>query len=432
MAIEVVGRVKRVRIYVREDERVGGSPAPFALLQLLRRENAQGATVVRGWSGFGAAGEIHTPHVVDVVQHLPVIVEWVDRADVVERVLPAVKQLVPHALVTIDDTEVVQYEAHPVRALPATLTARDAMSRDVTTVAKDTPVRQVVEAMLGRLYRAVPVVEAGRPIGIVTHGDLVQKGGLGVRLDLLRSLDKPEVHAVLERLTAGNKVAAEVMTPAPVTVLDATPLPDVAATMSRRRLKRLPVVDAEGKLAGIISRIDLLRTAAGGLAGKPAAARELGLAGDTPLSRVMRRDLPLVHPDTPLPEVFQTILATRLHRALVVDREGRVVGIVTDAELLDRITPALRRSALRALVLRLPFAHHEEEDTAAAAQHARARTAAELMTRDVPSAREDALLSDAIALMVQGRHKVVAITDADGRLVGIVDRADLLHGLVPP
>ena len=108
-----------------------------------------------------------------------------------------------------------------------------------------------------------------------------------------------------------------------------------------------------------------------------------------------------------------------------------MVGIVTDAELLDRVTPALRRSALRALVRRLPFAHHEEEDTAAA-QHARARTAAELMTRDVPSAREDALLSDAIALMVQGRHKVVAITDADGRLVGIVDRADLLHGLVPP
>jgi CBS domain-containing protein len=306
------------------------------------------------------------------------------------------------------------------------------MSRDVTTVAPDTPVRQVVEAMLGRLYRAVPVVEAGRPVGIVTHGDLVQKGGLGVRLDLLRSLDKPEVHAVLERLSAGSMVAAEVMTPAPVTVLDTTPLPDVAATMSRRRLKRLPVVDAEGKLAGIISRIDLLRTAAGGLAGKPAAARELGLAGDTPLSRVMRRDLPLVHPDTPLPEVFQTILATRLHRALVVDREGRVVGIVTDAELLDRITPALRRSALRALVLRLPFAHHEEEDTAAAAQHARARTAAELMTQDVPSAREDALLSDAIALMVQGRHKVVAVTDAGGRLVGIVDRADLLHGLVPP
>jgi len=34
-------------------------------------------------------------------------------------------------------------------------------------------------------YRAVPVVEEGRPVGIITNGELVHRGGLGVRLDLL-------------------------------------------------------------------------------------------------------------------------------------------------------------------------------------------------------------------------------------------------------
>jgi CBS domain-containing protein len=44
---------------------------------------------------------------------------------------------------------------------------------------------------------------------------------------------------------------------------------------------------------------------------------------------------------------------------------------------------------------------------------------------------EDTLLSHAIAVMTDGRHKVLAVVDADGRLVGMVDRADVLHGLLP-
>jgi len=103
-------------------------------------------------------------------------------------------------------------------------------------------------------------------------------------------------------------------------------------------------------------------------------------------------------------------------------------GSVTDAELLDPVTPRLRQSALRTLMRRLAFTHADKEDDAAQA-HARARTAAELMSRELASAREETLLSDAIALMLKGNHKVLAVTDSSGRLVGIVDRADVLHGL---
>jgi CBS domain-containing protein len=115
----------------------------------------------------------------------------------------------------------------------------------------------------------------------------------------------------------------------------------------------------------------------------------------------MRRDVPSVTPDTLLPEVFQAIIATRLNRVLVVDSDRRVVGLVTDAELLDRLTPSLRPSALRSLMHRLPFGHGKGE-VGGAEQHARARCAADLMVRDVPTATEDTLLSDAIARMLRG------------------------------
>ena len=427
--MELVGKAKRVRAYLSEGAKIGHQPAWMAMLELLRRENAQGATLVRGVSGFGSTGRIHTPHLVDVAQDLPVVVEWIDTPEMVERLLPRVKEIAPAGLITVDDTEVVFHRPNPIRALPRELTAADVMSRGITSVTRDTPVSRVVELLVGKEYRAIPVIEEGVPVGIITNGDLVRRGGLGVRVDLLSALDKPELRDVLDRLAASNKTASDVMTPGPITVHQRLPLPGVAEVMANRRLKRLPVVDDAGAMVGLVSRLDVLRTAAGSFAREASAPSGMGLSADVPISRVMRRDVPTVERDTPLPQVFQAVIATRLNRALVVDAERRVVGKITDAELLDRVTPSLRPSALRSLVHRLPFAHPTPGEVAAE-KHARAHRAADLMTDDFATVPEDMLLSEAIARMLKGNYKVLAVTDAGGHLVGMVDRADLLHGLV--
>jgi CBS domain-containing protein len=427
--MEIQGWARRVRIYVSEGDRAGARPLHLAILELLRREDAPGATVLRGVEGFGADGVIHVSHLVDVAPSLPIVVEWVDRPEQVERLLPRIRELVRHGLITVDDTDVVLYEARPVRDLAPGKAVRDVMSREAATVQRSTPLREVVELMLGKIYRAVPVVEGGRPVGIVTNGDLVHRGGLGVRLELLGSLDQPGLHEVLERLSDQSRTAADVMTPDPVTVPESASLPEAAELMARRRLKRLPVVDASGALAGVVSRLDLLRTVAGGFGGGEAVASKRGLARESPLSRAMRRDVPTLHPESPLAEVFQAVISTRLNRALVVDRDRRPVGVVTDAELLERVTPALRPGAIRSLMQRLPFGHGKGEETLAA--HTRGRTAADVMSRRIATAREDVLLSEAIAAMLRNDQKVLAVTDAEGRLVGMVDRADLLHALAP-
>jgi len=56
-------------------DRAAGKPLHLALLELLRREHARGATVLRGLEGFGVGGVIHVAHLVDVAPSLPVIVE---------------------------------------------------------------------------------------------------------------------------------------------------------------------------------------------------------------------------------------------------------------------------------------------------------------------------------------------------------------------
>jgi CBS domain-containing protein len=425
--METLGKARRVRIYVKEDDRREGKLLVRALLDLLLGEGAQGATVLRAVEGFGAAGRLRGGALVDVAAHLPVIVEWIDRAEQVERLMPRVLALVQHGLVTVDETEVLLLEPRPVRDLLPSMVVADVMSRGVVTVEPRTPLRQVVELVLGKTYRAVPVTEGGRPVGIITNTDLVERGGLDIRVDLLRLLEGSQVREALERLKQG-RTAGEVMTPAPVTVEASTTLPQAAEVMARRRLKRLPVVDRDGRLAGIVSRLDLLRAAAGGPSAEDPAAPELRLAGDEPVARVMRREAPVVHPETPLPATFQAVISTRLHRAFVVDAEGRAVGVVSDAELLERVTPSLRTSALRTLMRRLPFVHSRDDPAGA---HSRGQTAGEVMSRSFVAVTQGVLLSEAIARMLRAGQKVLAVTDGDGRLVGMVDRADLLHGLLP-
>jgi CBS domain-containing protein len=427
--MDLVGRAKRVRIYVNEGDLVGHQPSHVAIVEHLRREHAAGATVVRAVEGFGGAGEVHTERLVDIHPRLPLVIEWIDSPERVDRLLPRLKEMVARGLITVEDTDVVLYSPQPVRRVSARLTAGEVMSREVAAVTRDAPARHVVELMLGKLYRAVPVVDGGAPVGIITNSDLVGRGGLGVRLELLGSLRAPELHAELERLAREGRSAGEIMTPAPAMVQVGTPLNLVADLMAHNRLKRLPVVDERGLLVGMVSRLDLLRTVAEGFAGEEAEVRELGLQGDLPVGRVMRRDVPTVHPETPLPEVLQAVVATRLNRAVVVDGERRVVGLVTDAELLDRVTPSLRPTALRSLMHRLPFAHPRPAELEAE-HHAAARRAGELMSTHVPTALESTPLREAITPMLRGREKLICVVDNERRLVGVVDRADLLRGLL--
>jgi len=72
---------------------------------------------------------------------------------------------------------------------------------------------------------------------------------------------------------------------------------------------------------------------------------------------------------------------------------------------------------------------HAKPEELQAEKHAKARTAADLLVETAVVA-EDAPLREAIAAMLGGKHKIVAVVDAEKRLVGILDRADLLRGLV--
>ncbi|MEU5282210.1 CBS domain-containing protein [Streptomyces asoensis] len=132
----------------------------------------------------------------------------------------------------------------------------DVMTRAVVTVGRDTPFKDVVRLMERWRVGALPVVDGeGRVAGIVSEADLLLKEEF--RDDLPDRITQRRRLADLAK--AGALTAGEVMSGPAVTVHGATTSAEAARIMARRGLKRLPVVDDEGRLEGVVARSDLLK-----------------------------------------------------------------------------------------------------------------------------------------------------------------------------
>jgi PII-like signaling protein len=72
-----------------------------------------GATVVRGFEGFGASSRIHTARILRMTEDLPVVVIIVDRPDRIDAFLPTLDELISEGLVVRENVEVVKYVGRP-------------------------------------------------------------------------------------------------------------------------------------------------------------------------------------------------------------------------------------------------------------------------------------------------------------------------------
>jgi PII-like signaling protein len=110
---EITGPGVRVRAYFGERDHYHGKPLWSALLEYLHAEHAAGATVTRGIAGYGANSKIHAASIVDLSADLPLILEWVDTEELVERLLPTIEEMLPGGLITTDPVTIIRYQAHP-------------------------------------------------------------------------------------------------------------------------------------------------------------------------------------------------------------------------------------------------------------------------------------------------------------------------------
>ncbi len=309
-----------------------------------------------------------------------------------------------------------------VRPPQAVLHVAEVMTRAVSTVRPDTPLAEVVDLLLRRDVKAVPVVDAREQVvGIITGGDLLRRGDLRLRLGLKQGLETDILREHLQVLTRSRLTARDVMTRPVRVVSPETDLAAVVDLMARHRVKRLPVVDQRNALVGIVSRADVLRAIAAAPEPEtaappvfPAVARTVGEAAT--------REVPVLPPTAGADQVLAAVLATPLRRVVVAADDGRALGLIGDRDLLARAGPDTRPWLLR--VLR--GEPHRDERSAAPAW---GLTAAGLMAPRLVTVRAGDSLGQAIRLMMQHGVKRLVVVDDDGRFRGLVDRREILRML---
>jgi CBS domain-containing protein len=136
---------------------------------------------------------------------------------------------------------------------------------------------------------------------------------------------------------------------------------------------------------------------------------------------IMTRTVVSVDPDLPLAEVAKLMLGRGISAVCVVERDGGLIGMLSEGDLLHRAeikTETSRSWWLRAVA--------GDDELAADYVKCRGRKARDVMTRTPVSVSESTPISEIVAILDENHIKRVPVV-RDGRVVGIVSRANLLR-----
>ena len=138
---------------------------------------------------------------------------------------------------------------------------------------------------------------------------------------------------------------------------------------------------------------------------------------------IMTSPVVSIEPDTSVTQAIRIMLQRHISGLPVVDKDGRLVGVVTEGDLLRRVETGTERKRPRWLEFLVGPGRLADEYT-----RAHGRKVLDVMTADPATVTEDTSLEEVVKLMEKRRIKRVPVLK-DGRIVGIVSRANLLHTL---
>jgi PII-like signaling protein len=107
--MRIEGDAKRVTVYVGSADTWRGRNLALAIVEKCRAMGLAGATVSRGIMGFGKHSVIHKAHILGLSDDLPEKIEVIDRPEEIERLLPALDQMVGGCIIVVEDVHVIRH-----------------------------------------------------------------------------------------------------------------------------------------------------------------------------------------------------------------------------------------------------------------------------------------------------------------------------------
>lgn len=101
------GKAVKVSIYLSDGAKYHHVPVYTSLIDFLFHSGIAGATVLKGVAGFGAAHRIHSAHILEISDHLPIKIEFIETREKVEAILPELEKRIGTGLIEMQETTVV-------------------------------------------------------------------------------------------------------------------------------------------------------------------------------------------------------------------------------------------------------------------------------------------------------------------------------------
>ncbi len=416
---------KKIEIFTSEEARWQGQPLYSAFVRFVHDlKIAARCLVTRGIEGSYEYGEIATGRLEVLSYNMPLCVTIVTPAAEAEMIISKAEEMVKDGIVTVQDLNVISYKSRSL-LIPRQTRVRDIMTPAPKKVSIDTSLDEVARLLLSSTFTGLPVVDEGdRPVGVISQGDLIYKAGMPIRLGLLAESGQERVSSVLEALKP--RTAKEVMTKPAVVIGQDDLVTDAVSLMLKKQVKRLPVVNADGKLVGVLSRLDVFHTTLRECPDWQAFQKQKVAVDHLQfVSDIMRRDTSTVFPDTPVEEVIRLIDCNDIQRVCVVDREGNFLGLISDRDLLTAFSGS-HPGIWDYFVSKIPFTERGRQQ-AQLREDLRSKTAGEVMNTNIVTVQEDAPINEAIRLMLERAIKRLPVVDSQGKFKGIVSRDALLR-----
>lgn len=172
----------------------------------------------------------------------------------------ALQDMQTYVDITIEDLRAICSSAirHAQERISTSMPVSEVMTKKVVAVKKGADLHEVSRLLSENRVSGLPVIDdEARVVGVITEADVLVMTGLQ-RGHTIKELIKHLFGEPLPKHKEGGRVEAFMTAPA-ITVKPDADIRETAAILDKKRIKRLPVVDDDNRLVGIISRADIVR-----------------------------------------------------------------------------------------------------------------------------------------------------------------------------
>lgn len=178
-------------------------------------------------------------------------------------ILDAMKAIQGYLDITPGDFKALYRSAytHAVQRLSQTVTAGDVMTTGVVCVQAATPVKEVADTMAAHGISGVPVVDQeNRVVGVISEKDFLFHMGSPDKASFMEVIAHCLSGGGCVALSMRRQNAEDIMTSPAITVRSDASVSAVSGILTENGINRVPVVDKQGKLIGIVARADIVQS----------------------------------------------------------------------------------------------------------------------------------------------------------------------------